>query len=167
MAISTADVKELRDRTGAGMLECKKALEETNGDMDKAVEALRKKGISIAAKRGGRETAEGLIVSYIHHNSRYGALVEVNCESDFVARTDDFRNLAQDLALHVAAANPLYVSQEEIPEGSTEDPKEVCLLLQPFVKDESRTVQDLVNDTIAKTGENVRVRRFARFELGR
>jgi elongation factor Ts len=108
-----------------------------------------------------------MIASYIHHNSRYGSLVEVNCESDFVARTDAFQELAQQLALHIAAAGPLYLSQEEMPAGSQDEPKDVVLLLQPYVKDESRTIQDLVTETSAKTGENVRIRRFARFELGR
>ena len=167
MTISASDVKQLRELTGAGMLECKKALESAKGDIEKAQKILREKGFSAAAKRADRATSEGLIHSYIHHNSRVGVLVELNCESDFVARTDDFRNLVQQLGLHIAAANPLYVSAEDIPNGSDEDPKDVCLLLQPFVKDESRTVQDLVTETISKTGENVRIRRFARFELGR
>lgn len=167
MAISASDVKELRDLTGAGMLECKKALEDASGDKQKAMDSLRAKGHAAAAKRAERTTVEGLIASYIHHNGRYGSLVEVNCESDFVARTDDFRDLAQEVALHIAAANPLYLSADDLPEGSDEDPKEVCLLLQPFVKDESRTIQDLIAETISKTRENVRVRRFARFELGR
>ncbi len=166
MATSTEDVKRLRDETSAGMLDCKKALDEAKGNFEKALGILRAKGLAAAEKRADRETAEGLIGSYIHHNSRYGALVEVNCESDFVARTDGFRSLVQDVALHIAAANPLYLSPEEIPDGSEDNPKDVCLLLQPFVKDESKTVQDLIAETIAKTGENIRVRRFARFELG-
>ena len=167
MPVSATDVKELRELTGAGMLDCKKALDETAGDFAKAVALLKQRGYDAAAKRSERATAEGMIVSYIHHNNRYGSLVEVNCESDFVARTDDFRGLVQELALHVAGANPLYLSPEDIPAGSDLDPKEVCLLLQPFIKDESRTIQDLVTDTIGKTGENIRIRRFARFELGR
>ncbi len=166
MPISATDVKELRELTGAGMLECKKALEATNGDMEKAQEALRKKGFADAAKRAERSTAEGVIRSYVHHNNRLGVLVELNCESDFVARTNDFLNLAQQIALQVAGANPLYVSPDEIPSGSKDDPKAVCLLLQPFIRDESMTVQDLISQTISKTGENIRVRRFARFELG-
>lgn len=166
MAITAEDVRRLREETAAGMLDCKKALEEAKGDFEKAKAVLKKKGFSAAAKRAQRVTAEGMIASYIHHNHRYGALVEINCESDFVARTEDFRNLVQSVALHVAAANPLYVSKDEMPKGSKEDPKDVCLLQQAFVKDESRTIGDLVTDTIAKTGENIRIKRFARFELG-
>src|SRR3989442_10440764 len=146
MAISASDVKQLRELTGAGMLDCKKALESANGDMEKARKILREKGFSAAAKRADRETSEGVIHSYIHHNSRVGVLVELNCESDFVARTDDFRHLVQQVALQIAAANPLYISAEEIPNGSEGDPKDICLLLQPFVKDESRTVGDLLTE---------------------
>lgn len=167
MVISTEHVKELRELTGAGMLDCKKALEQAQGDLERAKQILAEKGIAIAAKRAERATAEGLVDSYLHHNGRLGVLVEVNCESDFVAHTDDFRSLVRDLALHVAGAAPLYILPEEMPEGSRDDPKEVCLLLQPYLRDESRTVQDLINEVIAKTGENIRVRRFARFELGR
>jgi len=167
MPVSSEDVKKLRELTGAGMLDCKKTLDETDGDFEKAKELLRQKGFEAAAKRAERTTAEGVIQSYIHHNNRLGVLVELNCESDFVARTEDFRKLAQQIALQVAGANPLYVSQEEMPEGAEGDPKEVCLLLQPFVQDESRTIQDLLSETISKTGENISVRRFARFELGR
>lgn len=167
MAISAQEVARLREESGAGMLDCKKALEENNGDFDKAKEYLKAKGFAAAAKRADRESNEGVIVSYIHHNGRYGSLVEVNCESDFVARTDDFVNLAQSVALHIAGANPLYLSEEEIPEGTTDNPKDVVLLLQPYLKDESKTIGDLVTETIAKTGENIRIRRFARFELGR
>ena len=155
MTFSTEEVKRLRDLTGAGMLDCKNALQEAEGDLEKAKDVLRQRGFEAAAKRAERETAEGVVHSYIHHNRRLGALVEVNCESDFVARTDDFQRLAQQIALQVAAANPLYIS------------KELCLLEQPFVQDESRTIQDLLSDVISKTGENIRVRRFARFELGR
>ena len=167
MAFSSEDVKRLRDLTGAGMLDCKNALDEAHGDFEKAKEVLKKKGFEAAAKRAERSTAEGVIHSYIHHNRRLGALVEVNCESDFVARTDDFRKLAQQIALQVAAANPLYISADEIAVGAEGDPKELCLLAQPFVQDESRTIQDLLSEVISKTGENIRVRRFARFELGR
>src|SRR2546422_4888119 len=131
MAFSSEDVKRLRDLTGAGMLDCKNALDETRGDFEKAKEVLKKKGFEAAAKRAERSTAEGLIHSYIHHNRRLGALVEVNCESDFVARTDDFRKLAQQIALQVAAANPLYISADEIAHGPAGDPKELCLLEQP------------------------------------
>jgi len=167
MAFSSEDVKKLRDLTGAGMLDCKNALEAADGDFENAKEVLRQKGFEAAAKRAERSTAEGVIHSYIHHNRRLGALVELNCESDFVARTDDFRKLAQQIALQVAAANPLYISADEIAVGAEGDPKELCLLAQPFVQDESRTIQDLLSEVISKTGENIRVRRFARFELGR
>jgi elongation factor Ts len=167
MVSSAQDVARLREETGAGMLDCKKALDDNNGDFDKAKEQLRERGFAAAAKRAERETAEGMITSYIHHNGRYGSLVEVNCESDFVARTADFQELVQQLALHIAAREAQYVSQDEMPEGSEDDPKDVVLLLQPYVKDESRTIQDLVTETIGKTGENIRIRRFARFELGR
>jgi elongation factor Ts len=121
----------------------------------------------MAEKRAGRETAEGMVQSYIHHNHRVGALVEVNCESDFVARTDDFKHLATAVALQVAGSNPKYLSKEDMPKDSDEDPKLVCLLEQSYLKDESMTIGELVRDTIAKTGENVRIKRFARFELGR
>ena len=167
MAISANDVKELRERTGAGMLECKQALEAAKGDLKKAMAALKAKGHALAEKRADRETAEGMVQSYIHHNHRVGALVEVNCESDFVARTDDFKHLVAAVALQVAGSNPKYLSKEEMPKGSDEDPKLVCLLEQPYLKDESMTIGELVRDTIAKTGENMRIKRFARFELGR
>jgi elongation factor Ts len=164
---STEDVKRLRELTSAGMLDCKKALDEADGDFDKAKDVLRKKGFEASAKRADRATGEGVIAHYIHHNQRLGVLVEINCESDFVARTEDFRKLAQQIALQVAGANPQYVSQDEMTDGADGDPKEVVLLLQPFVQDDSRTIQDLISETIGKTGENIRVRRFARFELGR
>ncbi len=167
MAISPETVKELRELTGAGILDCKKALDEAAGDIAKAAEILKQKGFAMAAKKAERATAQGLVHSYIHHDGRLGALVELNCESDFVARTADFRQLAQQIALQVAGANPRYISPEELPDGSEGDPKELCLLLQPFIRDESLTIQDLITDTIRKTGENIRVRRFARFELGR
>jgi|SRR5438132_11123646 len=167
MAFSSEDVKRLRDLTGAGMLDCKNALEEADGDFQKAKDVLRERGFQAAAKRAERHTAEGVVHSYIHHNRRLGALVEVNCESDFVARTEDFKKLAQQIALQVAAANPLYISADEIAEDAEGDPKELCLLAQPFVQDEARTIQDLLSEVISKTGENIRIRRFARFELGR
>jgi elongation factor Ts len=165
--ISVAAVKELRELTGAGMLDCKTALEHVNGDLEKAKDILRKKGHAAAAKRAERVTAQGLVQAYLHHDSRLGALVELNCESDFVTRTDDFRRLAQDIALQVAATNPRYLSPDDIPDGTEGDPMELCLLLQPFVRDESVSIQDMITEAISKTGENIRVRRFARFELGR
>ncbi len=167
MPVTPAAVKELRDLTGAGILDCKSALEEAGGDFDKASGILRKKGIATAAKRADRATAEGLVQTYVHHDGRLAALVEINCETDFVARTEDFSKLAQAIALQVAATNPTYVASEDIPKGTEGDAKELCLLLQPFVRDESTTVADMVKETIRKTGENIRIRRFARFELGR
>jgi elongation factor Ts len=167
MAVSAETVKKLRDLTGAGMLDCKKALEGTGGDLEKAKEILRQRGIAIAEKKAAQETRQGLVEAYIHADGRLGALVELNCQTDFVARTDGFRALAHDLAMQVAATNPQHIAPEELPAGSDGDPEELCLLVQPFIRDPSRTIQDLINDTIAKTGENIRVRRFARFHLGR
>jgi elongation factor Ts len=167
MAITADHVRQLRDETGAGMLDCKKALEKADGDIAKAKEILNEQGLATAMKRAERATAEGVVQSYIHHNQRVGALVEINCESDFVARTEDFKNLVSAVALQVVGANPKYVSKEDMPEGSDEDPKETVLLEQPYLKDESMTIGDLLTETILKTKENVRIRRFARFELGR
>jgi elongation factor Ts len=167
MAISADNVRQLRDQTGAGMLDCKKALEDANGDVEKAKTILNEKGFANATKRADRETAEGVVHAYIHHNQRVGVLVEVNCESDFVARTEDFKNLVSAVALQVAGAAPSYVSKEEIPGDSDEDPKQAALLEQPYLKDESMTIGELLTQTIAKTGENIRIKRFARFELGR
>jgi elongation factor Ts len=167
VAVSPEAVKELRELTGAGMLDCKHALEEAGGEFEKAKEILRQKGHALAAKRAERATAEGVVLSYLHHDGRLGALVEINCESDFVARTEDFQQLAQSIALQVAATNPQFVAPEDVPDGAEGDPKEICLLLQPFVRDESVSIKDMVNEAIRKTGENIRVRRFARFELGR
>ena len=167
MAISPDAVRELRELTSAGILDCKHALEEAGGDLEKARDILRHKGLAIAAKKAERATAQGLVQAYIHHDGRLGALVELNCESDFVARTEDFRQLAQQIALQVAGANPRYISAQEIPDGTEGDPKELSLLLQPYIRDESLIIQDLITEAIRKTGENIRVRRFARFELGR
>ena len=167
MAVSAETVKKLRDLTGAGMLDCKKALEETRGNLDKAKEILRKRGIAIAEKKAAQETRQGLVEAYIHPDGRLGALVELNCQTDFVARTDAFRALAHELAMQVAATDPQHIAPDELPAGSDGNPEELCLLTQPFIRDASRTIQDLINDTIAKTGENIRVRRFARFHLGR
>lgn len=167
MPVSPAAVKELRELTGAGMLDCKRSLEEAGGDFDKAKDILRKKGIALATKKAERATAEGLVQTYLHHDGRLGALVEINCETDFVARTEDFSKLAQDIALQVAATNPTYLASDDIPQGTEGDAKQLCLLLQPFVRDESMTVADMVRETVRKTGENIRIRRFARFELGR
>jgi elongation factor Ts len=167
MAYTAEDVKRLRELTGAGMLDCKKALDKTDGDFDKAVEILKEQGHAAAAKRAERETAHGTVEAYLHHNKTLGAMVELNCETDFVARTDDFQALARQIALQVAGASPLYLSRNEMPKGSEDSPKEVCLLEQAFIQDESKTIEELIKETIAKTGENIRVKRFARFELGR
>jgi elongation factor Ts len=166
MAISTEDVKKLREETGAGMLDTKKALEEAGGDFNKAKAILNEAGFAAATKRADRVTAEGRVQAYIHHNHRVGALVEVNCESDFVARTDDFKELVAAIALQVAGTQPKYLAKEDLPAGSEDDPKAVCLLEQPYLRDESKTIADLVREAIAKTGENIRIKRFARFELG-
>jgi elongation factor Ts len=196
MAITAAQVKELRDRTGAGMLECKKALEEANGDLEAAVDILRSKGAATAAKRAGREAREGAVGSYLHMGGRIGVLIEVNCETDFVARTEDFQALVSDLAMHVAAMNPLAVSEEGIDpeiiereravfteqvrnEGKPENLwerivdgkmkrffQDNTLMEQAFVKDPDKTVRELITEVSAKTGENIVVRRFVRYELG-
>lgn len=166
MVISATTVKELRERSGAGVIECKNALERAEGDVGQALEILRQQGLAKAEKRAGRVASQGLVEAYLHTGGRIGALVEVNCETDFVARTEDFKALAHDIAMQVAATSPLYLSEDEIPEGEQLDPNEVCLLQQPFIKDPSKSVRDLVNETAGKTGENVKVSRFARFELG-
>jgi elongation factor Ts len=164
--VTTAQVRELREATGAGVMDCKRALQESGGDMKKAAEILRERGLSVAEKKSHRATEQGLVECYIHAGGRIGAMVEVNCETDFVARTDDFRTLARELAMQVAAIGPLSVSKEDLPANAEGEPEELCLLCQPYIRDPDRTVQDIVNDVIAKTGENVQVRRFARFELG-
>ena len=194
--ISPKDVSELRVRTGAGMMDCKRALEESAGDMDKASEILRKKGIAKAEKRTGKTASQGLVVSYIHHNSQVGVLLELNCETDFVARTDDFAQLAREIALHIASADPIGVSPEDIPaelidrerriaeeqvakDGKPENIRskivegklkkfvaERSLLEQPYVKDDSRTVGQLLKEASGKLGETISVRRFARFAVG-
>ena len=196
MAITAAQVKELRDRTGAGMLECKKALEDTGGDIEAAIDSLRARGAAKAARRAGKEAGEGAIGSYVHTGGRIGVLVELNCETDFVARTDDFQSLVKDIAMHIAAARPLAVSPDGIDpdvvereravyreqvreEGKPEQIrdkivdgkiarfyKDAALLEQPFVKNPDQTVGELITEVSAKTGEKIQVRRFARFELG-
>ncbi len=163
--ISAALVKELRDKTGAGMMACKQALIESGGDMAKAQEILRTKGLAGAAKRSGRRAAEGAIDAYIHMEGRIGAMVEVNCETDFVARSEDFRKLAHDIAMQIAATNPTYIgTEEDIPDDLL--PDEQPLLKQPFIRDPGQSIQGLVHEAIGKLGENIVVRRFARFELG-
>jgi elongation factor Ts len=196
MAISAATVKELRDKTNAGMMDCKRALEEANGEIEKAIEILREKGIAKAAKKSGRATKEGLIASYIHPGDKLGVLVEINCETDFVAKTDDFKALVKDVAMQVAAASPLVVSREELSQEMIEKEKqiyktqalnegkpekiidkivdgkvekyykEVCLLEQPFIRDQDKTITDLLNEAISKLGENMVIKRFCRYRLG-
>lgn len=165
----TADaVKALRARTGAGVMDCRRALEEAGGDLERAAALLRERGLATAARKAGRATTEGLVEAYIHAGGRLGALVEVDCETDFVARTEDFRRLARELAMQVAASSPLYVSREEVPEDdrSRPDLAQLVLLEQPYIRDPRRTVGDLVRETVAKVGENIQVRRFARFKVG-
>ena len=194
--ITAALVKELRERTGAGMMDCKKALSATDGDLEKAIDFLREKGLAAAAKRAGRVAAEGLVEAYIHGGGRIGVLVEVNCETDFVAKTDAFKELAKDIAMHIAASNPSYLKREEVPTAELEHEqavlaeqarnegkpekiiekmvagriekyyKEVCLMEQPFVKDPDKTISDLITESIAKIGENISIRRFTRYQLG-
>ena len=166
MEITTEQVKQLREKTGAGIMDCRNTLVSTEGDIDKATAILKEKGLLKAEKKGERATGSGLVEAYIHTAGRIGALVEVNCETDFVARTDEFKELAHCLAMQVAAMNPSYVDEENLPEGCDEVPAEVCLLSQIFIKDPSKTIKDLVVEIIAKTGENIKVRRFTRFELG-
>ena len=198
MSISAQDVKTLRERTGAGMMECKKCLTEAEGDMDKAMELLKQRGLAQAEKKAGRTAAEGVVTSYIHGNGKIGVIVEVNCETDFVAKNDDFQGFARDIAMHVAASSPEYVRREDIPEERVQEEKDLIkaqseetiagkpehvvdqilegklnknlsvltLLDQPFVKDPDKTVEEVTKEVVAKLGENVRVRRFERFEVG-
>lgn len=194
--ISAKLVKELRDKTGAGFMECKKALAEAGGDLEKAEVELRKRGISVAQKKADRAANEGLVTPYIHPGGKLGVLLELNCETDFVARTDDFQNLARDVAMHIAAADPQFIRREEVNEADLEKERgiqreralaegkpeqvvdkivegrmgkyfeEVVLLEQPFVKDNSKTVQELITEMVAKLGENITVGRMARFKIG-
>jgi len=196
MEISATQVKQLRDKTGAGMMECKAALTEANGNMEEAMTLLRKRGLAQAAKRAGRTTAQGAIGSYIHMGGKIGVLVEVNCESDFVARTDDFNNLVKDVAMHIAAASPRWLRREEVPPSEVEKEKQIyraqmekegkpanvmekiiegklgsfysqfVLLDQPYIRDDKMSVGQLVAQASAKTGENIQVSRFVRFRVG-
>ncbi len=196
MKITAKMVKELRDRTGAGMMDCKKALEASGGDEEKALAWLREKGLSKAQKRAGKEASEGMIGSYIHMNGKIGVLVEINCETDFVAKSDKFQEFAKNVAMQIAAASPMYVSPEDIPEEVLEREKEiyrkqaegegkpekiiprivegklkkfykeVCLLEQPYIRDDSLTIQDLLNELVSVLGEKIVIRRFVRFEVG-
>jgi len=197
MDITAQQVKELRARTGIGMMECKEALQECGGDIEKAIEILRKKGHARAQEKADRQAADGAVGSYIHANDRLGVLIEVNCETDFVARNDEFKELVKNLAMQVAASNPNYISSEDVPAEIIEREKEiikaqiqdakkppqiieqivegklkkffeeVCLLDQPYIRDDKIKVRDLVNSHIAKFGENIKIRRFARFEIGK
>lgn len=196
MEITAAAVKELREKTGAGMMDCKKALGETGGDLDKAVDYLRQKGLAAAAKKAGRMAADGAVAAYVHPGGKIGVLVEINCETDFVARTAEFQSLLKDIAMQVAAANPRYVRREDVPAGELEREKsiyrqqaletrkpanvvdkivdgkmeryysEICLMEQSFIKDPDKKVSDVMNDAVARLGENIQVRRFARYHLG-
>jgi elongation factor Ts len=194
--ITSEAVKKLRDKTGVGMMDCKKALEETGGDFDRAVEILRKKGIEVAGKRSARTAGQGVVASYIHMGGKIGVLVEVNCESDFVARSDNFNSFVKDIAMQIAAASPDWVSREEVPARVLEKEREIlkeqalktgkpekvvekivegklakfyserCLLDQPFVKDQDRTIKQLLDELMAKTGEKCVIRRFVRYQMG-
>lgn len=162
MASTTELIKELRERTSAGVMDCKKALDESNGDVDKAEQILKEQGIASAAKKAGRDTDQGLIETYIHSGGRIGAMVEVNCETDFVARTKEFSDLAHDIAMQIAAMNPSTLEENNTDAESDNS----SLLKQPFIKDPSKNIQELINETVGKLGENIRVRRFKRFSLG-
>ncbi len=196
MSITSKMVKELRDKTAAGMMDCKKALTETDGDMEKAVDLLRQKGLAVAAKRAGRATSEGVIATYIHAGGKLGVMVEVGCETDFVAKTDKFVEFARDIAMHIAAANPVAVTREEVPEDVVTREKdiyiqqaldsgkpenivekmvtgkvekflsEIVLLEQQFVKDPDHTIQEILTDVVGKMGENISIKRFVRFQVG-
>ncbi|MGF7048774.1 elongation factor Ts [Paenibacillus sp. DS2015] len=196
MAVNASAVKEIREKTGAGMLDCKKALEEANGDLDKAIVLLREKGLAAAANKAGRTATEGTVESYIHAGGKIGVLVEINCETDFVGKTDQFKEFARDIAMHIAATNPLYVRREEVPSDAIEKEKEIlkaqalnegkpekivekmvegriskyyeefCLMEQSFIKDPDKTISTLLKEKISTIGENITIRRFARFELG-
>jgi len=194
--ITVAMIKDLRETTGAGVLDCRNALESAAGDFESAIAHLREKGLAAVAKRAEREASDGLVEAYIHHGSRVAVLLELNCETDFVARTDDFQELAHDIAIHIAFASPRYLTREDVPEEIVEQEKagyraraleegkpehivdrivegrlekfyeEVCLMGQAFVRDEDKSIQDLINEAIAKLGENIVLRRFVRYEVG-
>lgn len=197
MSISANLVKELRVKTGSGFMECKAALVETDGDIEKAIEYLRKKGIATAAKKSARDTSEGLVYSYIHGGGRIGVLIEINCETDFVARTEKFSELAKEIAMQIAAHNPLYISIEDIPVDDIEKEKDIyraqlegskkpkdiiekiisgkieknffaqkCLLEQPYIRDDKKSIKDVITEAVHNLGENIKVRRFVRFERG-
>lgn len=194
--ISAATVKQLREKTGAGIMDCKEALSECNGDISKAVDFLRKKGLATAAKRAGRATTEGIIESYIHMDNKLGVLVEINCETDFVAKNDDFKEFAKNIAMHITATNPVSIRPEDVPKETIDKEKEIyraqvldmgkpeqiadkivdgkmkkyfkenCLMNQDYVRDPNITIEDLLNEMVAKIGENITIKRFARFKIG-
>jgi elongation factor Ts len=194
--ISAATVKQLREKTGAGIMDCKEALSECNGDISNAVDFLRKKGLATAAKRAGRATTEGIIESYIHMDSKLGVLVEINCETDFVAKNDDFKEFAKNIAMHITATNPVSIRPEDVPKETIDKEKEIyraqvldmgkpeqiadkivdgkmkkyfsenCLMNQAYVRDSNITIEDLLNEMVAKIGENITIKRFARFKIG-
>jgi elongation factor Ts len=166
LQISTQSIKELREKTGAGVMDCRNALTECEGDFAKACELIEKRGMAIAEKKADRVVKSGLVETYIHPGSRVGTMLELNCETDFVAKTDEFKNLAHDLALQITAMSPTYISNEDMPEGSEEEIQVVCLLHQPFIKDPDKTIKDIITETIAKVGENIKISRFVRYELG-
>jgi elongation factor Ts len=166
LQISTELVKELRQKTGAGVIDCKNALIETEGNFEKACELITQRGLAIAKKKSERAAEQGVIECYVHTGNHLGVMVEVNCETDFVARTQEFKELAHNIALQISAMAPLHISEDQIPADSQDDAQAVCLLRQPFIKDPGKTIQDIITETIAKTGENIKVRRFVRFELG-
>jgi len=163
---TTVKIKELRDQSGAGIMECRNAILEAEGDMEKALQILKQRSLFQAEKKGKRSANQGIIEAYIHTGGRIGAMVEVNCETDFAAHTDEFKELAHHLAMQVAAQAPQFISREEIPEGVEVEPQTACLLFQPYIKDPEKTIQDIVTETIARVGENIKVSRFVRFEIG-
>jgi elongation factor Ts len=166
LEVSVVEVKQLRELCGAGIMECRNALIEAGGDIDKALRILRENGLIKAQKKAERATTQGLIEAYIHTGGRIGAMVEVSCETDFVARTDEFKELAHHLAMQIAAVPPQFISREEVPDEAGIESDTACLLLQPYIKSPDKTVQDIVTETIAKVGENIKIKRFVRFELG-
>ena len=166
MEVSTVIVKKLRNLSGAGIMECRNVLLEAEGDIDKALQVLKGRDLLKAEKKAGRATTQGLVEAYVHTGGRIGAMVEVNCETDFVARTDEFKELAHHLAMQIAATTPQFISKKEVPAGVDIESETACLLLQPYIKSPDRTVQDVITETIVKVGENIKVKRFARFELG-
>ena len=166
MKISLELIKELREESGAGIMQCRNALEQHEGNREKALKFLKEQGLLKAKEKAERTAAEGLIEAYVHTGGRVGALIELNCETDFVARTDEFKALAHNLAMQVAAMNPQFVSEADMPKKADVEPAVACLLRQPYIKDQEQTIEDIITETIAKVGENIKVSRFARFELG-